>query len=150
MYEFIYYRVRHVMTRSPVVIRPSTPLAEVESIFDSHDFNGLPVLDESDTLVGVVTKLDFLRAFVFTPESVVPHYDEILRRAAESVMTADPRTVDPDMPLTRILEDMVATRYKSFPVVEQGRFAGVVAREDVLRGLRRAAAGERPEEDGAP
>jgi CBS domain-containing protein len=40
---------------------------------------------------------------------------------------------------------MVATRNKSFPVVdEDGRLVGMVAREDVMRALRRAAAGERP------
>lgn len=148
MYEFIYYRVRHVMTRSPIVVQPDASLADVESIFESHDFNGLPVTDERSALVGVVTKLDFLKAFVFTPESVVPHYEEILRRPAASVMSTEPRTVDPQMPLTRVLQDMVDTRYKSFPVVEGGRLVGIVAREDVLRGLRRAAAGERPKDDG--
>jgi CBS domain-containing protein len=148
MYEFIYYRVRHVMTRSPTVIASGATLAEVERIFESHDFNGLPVVGEDGELVGVVTKLDFLKAFVFTADSVVPRYEEILCRRAKTVMTADPRTVDPDLPLTRVLEDMVSTRYKSFPVVEDGRLVGVVAREDVLGGLRRAASGERPHDEG--
>jgi CBS domain-containing protein len=147
MYEFIYYRVRHVMTRSPVTLRPDASLSDVEAVFEKHDFNGIPVVGERGELIGVVTKLDFLKAFVFTPESLVPHYEEILRRPAETVMTRDPRSVDPEMPLTRVLEDMVSTRFKSFPVVEGGRLVGVVAREDVLRGLRRAAAGERPEEE---
>jgi CBS domain-containing protein len=39
------------------------------------------------------------------------------------------------------------TRYKSFPVVAGALLVGVIAREDVLRALRRAAAGEHPIRD---
>jgi CBS domain-containing protein len=144
MYEFLYYRVRHVMTRAPVTLPPSASLADVEKLLDGRDFNGVPIVGDDGRLVGLVTKLDTLKAYVFTTESVVPHYDEILRRPVTTVMTSEPHTVDPDMPLTRVLEEMVATRYKSFPVVENDRLVGIVAREDILGALRRAASGERP------
>jgi CBS domain-containing protein len=146
MYEFIYYRVAHVMTKSPVVVRAQTPLSAVEEIFEHHDFNTVPVVDDENRLLGVLSKLDFLKAFVFTTESVVPRYEELMRRPAEAIMTRQPLTVDPEMPLTRVLEDMVMSRHKSFPVLEAGRVVGMVAREDVLRALRQAAGGERPEE----
>jgi CBS domain-containing protein len=146
MYEFIYYRVRDVMSAPAVTVGPETPLAEVEDLFERHDFNALPVVDPAGGLLGVLSKLDFLKAFRFTPESIAPHYDEIMRQSAESVMSRDPLTVDPATPLTRVLEDMITTRFKSFPVVERGRVVGMVAREDVGRALRRAAAGERPDE----
>ncbi len=146
MYEFIYYRVKDAMTRPPITIRRHTVLADVEDLFEDHDFNGLPVVDDGNHLLGVVTKLDFLKAFIFTPESVVPRYEDIMRHPAESVMTREPLTFDPEVPLTRVLEELVATRHKSFPVVDSGRLVGVIAREDVVRALRRAAAGERPEQ----
>jgi CBS domain-containing protein len=44
---------------------------------------------------------------------------------------------------------MLATRDKSFPVVDDDRLVGVVAREDVMRALRRADAGEEPGEGSA-
>ncbi len=142
MYEFLYYRVRDVMTAAPIAVAPTTPLSEVETIFAQHDFNGVPVVDAAHHLLGVLTKLDFLKAFRFTSESVVPHYEEIMRQPAESAMTRDPVTFDPDMPLTRVLDELVTTRHKSFPVVAAGQLVGIVAREDVLRALRKAAAGE--------
>ena len=37
-----------------------------------------------------------------------------MRRLVASVMTAEPTTVAQDMPLTRVLQMMVATRHKSF------------------------------------
>ena len=147
MYEFLDWRVGDVMTRDVVAIDPETPLARVEELFDTHDFDALPVV-ERGALVGVVAKLDVLRAYQFTPQAIVPHYDDIRRRAARTVMTAQPATASPDLPLTRLLEQLVATRVKSLPVVESGRVVGMVAREDVLHALRRAAAGERPRRAG--
>ena len=54
--------------------------------------------------------------------------------------------MQPTTRLTRVLEKMIATRNKSFPVVDpkDERLVGVVAREDVMQALRRAGAGERP------
>jgi CBS domain-containing protein len=58
----------------------------------------------------------------------------------ESVMATDPLTVSPDMPLTRVLEKIVETRYRSFPVVDNDVLVGVISREDVVTALRKAAA----------
>jgi CBS domain-containing protein len=95
-------------------------------------------------MVGLVTKLDFLKAFVFSTDSMVPHYDEIVARPARAVMTREPETVDSALPLTRVLEQMVATRLRSFPVVDGQRLVGMVSREDVMTAVRRAAEGKGP------
>ena len=141
MYEFLKHQVRHVMTVDPITISRHASLADAEALLERHQFNALPVVDEDGRLIALVTKLDLLKAFAFTPQSIVPHYEEIMRQHVEQVMTAEPTIVDPEWPLTRALEEMVRTRNKSFPVVADGRLVGIVAREDVIRALRRAAAG---------
>ena len=140
MYEFLDYRVADVMASAPVTVDPGATLAEVEELFARHNFNGLPVVDPGGRLLGLLTKLDVLKAFAFTPRSIIPPYDEIVRQRAERFMTRDPVTFDPEAPLTHVLEEMVRSRFKSFPVVAGGRLVGVVAREDVLRALKEAAA----------
>ena len=77
--------------------------------------------------------------------SILPAYEDIMRKPITGILTSEPLTVPPRQDLTRTLEKMVATRNKSFPVVDDdGRLVGVVAREDVMRALRRADTGERP------
>jgi CBS domain-containing protein len=147
MYEFLEYRVADAMTYRPVTIRPETTLADVERLFERHDYDCLPVCSGDGALVGVVTKVDFLRAFAFGAETMVPRYVDIMERPAVTVMTAKPTTVTAEMPLTRVLELMVETRHKSFPVVVGALPVGMIARRDVLRALRRAAAGERAGEE---
>jgi CBS domain-containing protein len=138
MYEFLSYRVADFMSRAGITLSRSTPLEEAERLFHTHGFNLLPVVDGS-RLVGVLTKLDFLKAFSFRSEALIPQYEAILARATETVMSKDPATVEPDLPLTRVLEKMIDTRYKSFPVVHEGDLVGVISREDVVRALRQAA-----------
>jgi CBS domain-containing protein len=93
-----------------------------------------------------VTSLDLLAAFRFTPDAILPPYEEIMQRRVSTVMARQPAIVPPMMRLTRLLEKLVDTRNKSFPVVDpkSDRLVGVVAREDVMAALRRASSGEHP------
>jgi CBS domain-containing protein len=143
VYEFLDYRVEDVMTREPVQVRPERTLREVEEIFELHDFNGLPVVDGEGRLVGWVTKLDLLKAFRFDEEHMFPPYEEIMKHPVSSVMSREVQAMTPRAPLTKTLEKLVSSRDKSFPVVEDERVVGIVAREDVIRALRRAADGKR-------
>jgi CBS domain-containing protein len=143
VYEFLDYLVSDVMSK-PTTVAPGATLAEVERTLEQSGFNGLPVV-EGGALVGFVTSLDLLSAFRFTPDAMLPPYAEIMRRPVSSVMVREPEVVQPRTPLSRALEKMVKTRNKSFPVVDPhgDQLVGVVAREDIMRGLRRADAGEK-------
>ena len=137
MYGFVQATVADVMSRQPVTIGPDTTLAEVQGLFEDYGFNGLPVVDAQSRLVAVVTKLDILRAFTLRPDAIVPDYATIMNEPVRTVMTRDPVTVEPTLPLTRVLHRLVGMGVKSLPVVEGEALVGVVAREDVLDALRR-------------
>ncbi len=138
MYEFLQYQVRDAMTVDPIAVSPHAKLREVEALFETHDFNGVPVIDEQRQLLGILTKFDLLKAFSLGVQAIAPHYDEIMEQLVETVMTRDPVSVSPQLPLSRLLQKLVEMRTKSLPVVEEGRLVGIVAREDVLKALRRA------------
>jgi CBS domain-containing protein len=144
MYEFLAWCVADVMTREVRTLGPDAPIRAAEDLFDAHDFDALPIVGVDGRLAGIVSKLDVLRAYVFKPESIIPRYDEIRNRPVRTIMTLQPLAIAPEQPLTRALETLAATRVKSLPVVEQSRLVGIIAREDVIRALRRAAAGESP------
>jgi CBS domain-containing protein len=143
MYEFLDYRVEDVMSR-PVTVRPEATLADVEQLLEEHGWNALPVVDAQDRLVGVVTSMDFLKAFAFPEDTILPPYHDVMKRPVASVMSRDPQTVCARTPLTRVLEKIVDSRNKSFPVVDDDRVIGIVARKDVMLALRRADEGKKP------
>ncbi|MFO1351409.1 MAG: CBS domain-containing protein [Gammaproteobacteria bacterium] len=139
MFEFLRYRVEDAMTSDPVCAAPDAVLGKLQEIFEARDFNSIPIVDANCALLGVVTKLDILKAFALTPQAIVPRYDDIMANTkAADVMTREPVTASPELPLSRLLQRLVEMRVKSFPVVRDGIVVGVIAREDVLRALRAA------------
>lgn len=146
MFQFVHYRVSEFMTPDPVCVSPDTPLGALEALFEQRDFNSIPVCADDCRLRGMVTKLDFLKAFRFTPESIVPSYAAIMTHQVATIMTRTPVCMSPDTPLTRTLESMVELGVKSFPVVRGERLLGIITRTDLVRALRQATGG--PGEDG--
>ncbi len=51
------------MTPDPIAVRPETPLYEAARLMRTRKIGGLPVLDDADRLIGIVTETDLLRAF---------------------------------------------------------------------------------------
>ena len=141
MYRFLELTVSQCMTVAIKTVRSDTSLGELDLLFRKHDFNGLPVV-ENGRMIGLVTKFDFLKAFVFTTTQLVPHYNELMQRSVREVMTEKVVHVEPQAPLTRVLQMMVDLRSRSFPVVDQNKdLVGIIAREDIMRALQEATSG---------
>ena len=120
--------------------RPGITLRELEALFEEHDFNAFPVVDNG-ALVGLVTKFDFLKAFAFATTQMVPQYDALMNRTVGDVMTKKVVSVDVTAPLTRALQLMIEMRARSFPVLDEAdKLVGVIAREDLMEALKDSAA----------
>ena len=137
MRGFIGLTVSDAMTRPVTTLAPDATVGDLEDLFERYDYNSFPVVDNG-RLVGIVTKFDFLRNFIFTTESVLPHYDDLMQRQIGTIMRREVTTVAADTPLTRVLQMMVDLSSKSFPVVSDGRVIGIISREDIIRALRRS------------
>ena len=138
MYRFLECTVSQYMTRSVETVTRRITLRELEALFEQHDFNAFPVMEERK-MVGIITKFDFLRAFIFTTGQMVPRYDDLMKHLVEEVMTEAVVHVEPTAPLTRVLQLMVNLKARSFPVVDGNQqLVGIISREDVMRALREA------------
>jgi CBS domain-containing protein len=138
MYQFLQCTAGQYMTRAVITVTRKVALRELEALFEKHDFNSFPVVEEGKML-GIVTKFDFLKAFAFTTGQIVPHYEDLMKSSVGEIMTETVTHVEASTPLTRILELMVKLKFRSFPVVGSGQeLVGMISREDVMRGLREA------------
>jgi len=136
MYGFLACTARQYMTRTVKTVTRQTTMRELGALFEKHDFNAFPVLEDGQ-MTGLVSKFDFLRAFAFTSRQIVPHYDELMNRPVAEVMTEAVVHVDPTSPLTRVLELMVSLKARSFPVLNADRrLEGIISREDIMRALK--------------
>jgi CBS domain-containing protein len=137
MRGFIGLTVNEAMTKPVTTLSPDATVAELEALFERYDYNSFPVVEDG-RLIGIVTKFDFLRNFIFTSDSILPHYNDLMQRRVGEIMRRQVTAVDPDMALTRVLQMMVDMSTKSFPVVSDGKVIGIISREDIIRALRRA------------
>ena len=135
MYGFLGCAVEQYMTRTVVAVNRQMTMRELAALFEQHDFNAFPVV-EDDKILGIVSKFDFLQLFAFSSSRMVPHYDELMSQRVADVMTEAVVHVDPTAPLTRVLQLMVSVT-RRFPVLNAARhLEGMISREDIMRALR--------------
>jgi CBS domain-containing protein len=151
MFKFVNYLVADFMTAPAVTVTRDATLADVQRVLERMGINGCPVADDGGTLLGLVTGFDILKAFRFEPGAMVPHYDHIMATAVTEVMSEPVATVSSDLPLTRVLQDMLKLGNTGFPVVDGGRLVGMITRQDLMRGLRQAVspAGQEHDDDSS-
>ncbi len=112
-------------------------------MFERDDFNTYPV-EEEGQVVGIVTKFDVLKCFAFTPNQMVPRYDDLMNKTVADIMISAFIYVNADTKLTRVLQLMVEHRIRSIPAIDSdSRLAGIIAREDVLGALAASTQGDK-------
>lgn len=131
--------IREVMTCRPTTVGHKTSLRTLRWLFIAHGFNAFPVVDEGDTLLGIVAKLDLLRVVRHDPRRLLPDLTAIYAENVDDIMRRRVVTVAPDDPVTAAADRMLASRLRSLPVVERqsgkDRVVGIVSRGDVLKAL---------------
>ncbi|WP_291684227.1 CBS domain-containing protein [Bradyrhizobium sp.] len=141
MYKFLEQTVAGYMTRAAKTVTRERTVRELSEMFERDDFNSYPV-EEDGQVVGIVTKFDLLKCFIFTPSQMIPPYEQLMSRTVGDVMTPEFIYVRTDTKLTRVLQLMVDHRIRSVPAIDdEHRLSGIIARRDVLKALADCSGG---------
>ncbi|GAB4574231.1 MAG: hypothetical protein Kow0077_19740 [Anaerolineae bacterium] len=145
-----YLQVGDIMTPNPDVARLGDNLRSLVERFDQGRYRRLPVLDEHDRLVGIVTDRD-VRLALNSPLVLHERWqDEMLmdQILVDLCMTPDPITARPDMPVHEAARIMRERKIGGLPVLDDGdRLIGIITETDLLRAFEdalRAAANDSP------
>jgi CBS domain-containing protein len=141
--------VKDVMTSDVVTVRPETPLKDVAAILTERRISGVPVVDETGKVLGVVSEGDILfkergpsertglLAWFADPYDVEGELKLAARTAAEA-MTAPAKTIAPWRLVSSAAAEMLEEGVNRLPVVdEEGRLTGIVTRADLVRAFVR-------------
>ena len=152
--------VRDVMTVNVQTVGPDATLTELDELMTKHKVSGVPVVEDGDRLVGVVSRADVVRvlyaeqkearrvsAYYSSPfplsipdlkvlardsRKIADHMTEL---RVKEVMSGDPETVTADKELQDVAGIMSANRYHRLPVVDANRLIGIVSSLDLVRAL---------------
>lgn len=138
---------------SPVVtVRLETPLKDVARLLINNGVSGVPVVDDSGAVVGVVSEGDFLvkeqgaaeirhrrlaRLFGESSEAR-SQLEKVAARTAGEAMTSPAITVAPGSAIRDAAALMTRRSVNRLPVVDDGRLVGIVTRADLLRAYLRS------------
>ncbi|HRV92950.1 MAG TPA: DUF190 domain-containing protein [Anaerolineae bacterium] len=137
--------VQDVMSREVQSVNVTKPLLDVVELLLDKVYKALPVVDDAQRVVGIVTEGDIHKKIELLSLSAQHELtsDEMaaelhrLRRIDQTVaqiMTHDPITVTGDMPIAQAIELMLKYGIKRLPVVDEAqKLQGIISRVDVLR-----------------
>jgi CBS domain-containing protein len=144
--------VRDVMTRSVVSVHPTTPIKEVAQLLIDNGISGVPVVDVTGAVLGVVSEADLLvkeqgadairhRPLArFRGESAESRAQLVKLGAvtAADAMTAPAITITPARSIHDAAAIMTNRKVNRLPVVDDGQLVGIVSRSDLVRAYVRS------------
>lgn len=124
--------VRDVMEDAVFTVSPKTKGATIADILAERNFGSVPVVEEDQALVGLVSEFDLLR--------VMDEGKDLGQLAATDIMTRDVVTVTEEMLVKDVVRLLHERHLVRVPVLKGKALVGVVARRDIVFGYVRATA----------
>lgn len=116
---------RDLMSSPVRTIRPETTIAEAQRILLRYGHSGLSVVNNQDSLIGIISRRDL---------DIALHHG-FSHAPVKGYMTGNLKTITPDTSLPEIESLMVTYDIGRLPVLDDGRLVGIVTRTDILREL---------------
>jgi acetoin utilization protein AcuB len=129
--------ISKVMTRNVVTIGEDADISQAQKKMSKHLIRHLPVVDENDRLIGIVTDRDIrsvLPSSQFAKEKCLEEYNYVSKSSIKDIMTRNPVTISP---IDTIQDALILLHKKHFGalpvVVEQQKLIGIISVSDLLR-----------------
>jgi CBS domain-containing protein len=115
--------IRDIMSKVVISVRPDNTLMDAVKILTKHHISGAPVVTRKGELVGFISESNLMDVL----------FEQAARKAPVSdYMSPDVHAVDSQDPLATAATMLAMYGLRRVPVVENGRFIGVVTRRDLL------------------
>ncbi len=145
-------KAKDIMEKNIISVQPDTDITKAVGILLKNHINGVPVVDETGALKGILCQSDlifqqknipvppiFILLDGIIPLSSSKKFNAELEKMAaikvEQAMVKNPVSVGPEAPISEIASLMVEKHFHTIPVVEEGKLVGIIGKEDVLKVL---------------
>jgi CBS domain-containing membrane protein len=135
-----------VMTTDVVFVKKDDTLETAAEIMARHSIAGVPVVENGEKVIGVISEKDFLfhmggkdaRSFMEVVAKCLRDKGCVAipmrRQKAEDIMTSPAITVREDTPVSEIATIFTEKEINRVPVTDDGgKLLGIIAREDIVK-----------------
>jgi len=142
-------KAKDIMTKDVITVRENTDVKKIISLLLEHRISAVPVVDEKNYLLGVVSEGDLLykkrlptsidwvqnygQYYYTRPEQLLDEHRKIEGTTAKEIMTPVPISVDEETAVSEIAKIMLKRGIKRVFVLHEGKLVGVVSRGDILK-----------------
>lgn len=132
--------VRDLMTERPRTVGADAPLRSAVMDMLRVGVGGLPVVDEDQRVIGMLSERELLRDLLshYLPRAgggALPVPPSAGRRTVRDAMTRQVLCVAPEQPLAEVASLMLNKDVERVPVVKEGKLVGFLTRGDIVRKL---------------
>ncbi|PWT80106.1 MAG: hypothetical protein C5B58_12305 [Acidobacteria bacterium] len=138
-----------VMVRWVVTVKPDDTVAKAVDLFAKHDISALPVVDDNDAVVGIISEADLVHREEICTEIHRPWWLEAVTpastlakefakshgRRVDEVMSTHVVSASEDTPLAEIAALLERHRIKRVPILRNGKLVGIVSRSNIIQAL---------------
>jgi CBS domain-containing protein len=142
-------KAKGVMTRNVISITPDATVLQAARLMLQHHISGLPVIDKTGQLVGVLSEGDFLRRretrterrrsrwleFLMGPGRIAADYIHSHGNKVSDVMSRNVKTIGEDAAVEDIVQLMEKWRIKRLPVLRGNKIVGIVTRSNLMHAV---------------
>ena len=130
---------REIMSHPVVSVQPWTSIAQAAELLAGRGFTALPVVDDHDRLVGIVSHADLIHSPLPPDPGRPPHWIAYPHNTrsdrVQEVMTTVVHSLAPGAHVADIAKMMLDGRISSLPIVDRWRVVGIITGRDLLRTL---------------
>lgn len=144
--------VKDIMTKEVICAKADETVEQVAKTIIEHGVSGLPVINNDQEVIGIVTEGDLLvrNKRLHIPSSVQllggvifledpKIFEEELKKAValrvEELMTTEVHTIEADATVEEAATIMYEQHFNRLPVVQGGKLVGIVSRWDIVNYL---------------
>jgi CBS domain-containing protein len=116
-----------VMSVDVVAAKDNANIIEVSTRLVLGVFNGMPIIDDNGSVIGIITAIDILRA--------IRDGKDLNTLLVRDLMTQNPSVVNQNTKIEEVIDIMDKKGIEMVPVVEEndGRIIGIISRSDILK-----------------
>lgn len=143
-------QAKEIMSTNVISVPGETTIKEIAEILIEKKISGVPVIDEQENLIGIVTEGDLLRkeANPRTPryfgilgaviyyggmEQYKEDFKKLAALKASEIMTTKVVTAAKETEVSDLANLMVNNNIKRIPITENAKVIGMVSRADIIK-----------------
>jgi CBS-domain-containing membrane protein len=144
--------IKDLMTKTVITVKPEQTVQEVAEMLHQYHFTGIPVADNRNRLLGVISERDFIASdsklylptyikllqdtdFISGDKKLLPQEArDIIEATAEDIMNRSVVTAKAEMTLEELADLFATKRVNPIPVTDtDGNIVGIVSRSDLIK-----------------